>query len=346
LDIIGLLEETVRKGASDLHLLEGLPPTLRVDGDLLPLGAKPLTSADLYSFLDQLLPEDRKNMFLKEKELDFAYEFKGRARFRINLYVQRGSIAFAIRYIPYEIPKLEDLNLPPVLKELTRRQSGLILVTGPTGSGKSTTLASMINLINEERSLHVVTIEDPIEYVYTPRRCVISQREVGEDTHSFGNALKHVLRQDPDVILIGEMRDLETMQAAITAAETGHLVFSTLHTTSAPQTVDRIIDVFPPHQQSQIRSQLSITLEAVITQRLLKRAGGGRVPACEILIATPALRNLIREGKTHQIYSLIELGREYGMQTMEDALNDLLRKRQITREEASSVAKMVEYLKG
>lgn len=346
MDIIGLLEETVRKGASDLHLLEGLPPTLRVDGDLLPLGAKPLTSADLYSFLDQLLPEDRKNMFLKEKELDFAYEFKGRARFRINLYVQRGSIAFAIRYIPYEIPKLEDLNLPPVLKELTRRQSGLILVTGPTGSGKSTTLASMINLINEERSLHVVTIEDPIEYVYTPRRCVISQREVGEDTHSFGNALKHVLRQDPDVILIGEMRDLETMQAAITAAETGHLVFSTLHTTSAPQTVDRIIDVFPPHQQSQIRSQLSITLEAVITQRLLKRAGGGRVPACEILIATPALRNLIREGKTHQIYSLIELGREYGMQTMEDALNDLLRKRQITREEASSVAKMVEYLKG
>lgn len=346
MDIIGLLEETVRKGASDLHLLEGLPPTLRVDGDLLPLGAKPLTSADLYSFLDQLLPEDRKNRFLKEKELDFAYEFKGRARFRINLYVQRGSIAFAIRFIPYEIPKLEDLNLPPVLKELTRRQSGLILVTGPTGSGKSTTLASMINLINEERSLHVVTIEDPIEYVYTPRRCVISQREVGEDTHSFGNALKHVLRQDPDVILIGEMRDLETMQAAITAAETGHLVFSTLHTTSAPQTVDRIIDVFPPHQQSQIRSQLSITLEAVITQRLLKRAGGGRVPACEILIATPALRNLIREGKTHQIYSLIELGREYGMQTMEDALNDLLRKRQITREEASSVAKMVEYLKG
>jgi twitching motility protein PilT len=346
LDIIGLLEETVRKGASDLHLLEGLPPTLRVDGDLLPLGAKPLTSADLYSFLDQLLPEDRKNMFLKEKELDFAYEFKGRARFRINLYVQRGSIAFAIRFIPYEIPKLEDLNLPPVLKELTRRQSGLILVTGPTGSGKSTTLASMINLINEERSLHVVTIEDPIEYVYAPRRCVISQREVGEDTHSFGNALKHVLRQDPDVILIGEMRDLETMQAAITAAETGHLVFSTLHTTSAPQTVDRIIDVFPPHQQSQIRSQLSITLEAVITQRLLKRAGGGRVPACEILIATPALRNLIREGKTHQIYSLMELGREYGMQTMEDALNDLLRKRQITREEASSVAKMVEYLKG
>jgi twitching motility protein PilT len=285
-------------------------------------------------------------MFLKEKELDFAYEFKGRARFRINLYVQRGSIAFAIRFIPYEIPKLEDLNLPPVLKELTRRQSGLILVTGPTGSGKSTTLASMINLINEERSLHVVTIEDPIEYVYTPRRCVISQREVGEDTHSFGNALKHVLRQDPDVILIGEMRDLETMQAAITAAETGHLVFSTLHTTSAPQTVDRIIDVFPPHQQSQIRSQLSITLEAVITQRLLKKAGGGRVPACEILIATPALRNLIREGKTHQIYSLMELGREYGMQTMEDALNDLLRKRQITREEASSVAKMVEYLKG
>jgi twitching motility protein PilT len=346
LDIIGLLEETVRKGASDLHLLEGLPPTLRVDGDLFPLGPKPLTSADLYSFLDQLLPEDRKNMFLKEKELDFAYEFKGRARFRINLYVQRGSIAFAIRFIPYEIPKLEDLNLPPVLKELTRRQSGLILVTGPTGSGKSTTLASMINLINEERSLHVVTIEDPIEYVYTPRRCVISQREVGEDTHSFGNALKHVLRQDPDVILIGEMRDLETMQAAITAAETGHLVFSTLHTTSAPQTVDRIIDVFPPHQQSQIRSQLSITLEAVITQRLLKKAGGGRVPACEILIATPALRNLIREGKTHQIYSLMELGREYGMQTMEDALNDLLRKRQITREEASSVAKMVEYLKG
>lgn len=345
MDIIELLEETVRRGASDLHLIENLPPTLRIDGDLTPLNHRPIRRQDLDAFVGQLLTEEKKRRFLKEKELDFAFEFKDRARFRINLYVQRGSSAFAIRRIPYEIPKLEELNLPPVLKEFTRRPNGLVLVTGPTGSGKSTTLAAMINLINEERSLHIVTIEDPIEYVYKPKRSIISQREIGEDTHSFASALKHVLRQDPDVILIGEMRDLETMQAAITAAETGHLVFSTLHTTSCSQTVDRIIDVFPPHQQAQIRSQLSITLEAVVTQRLLKRVGGGRIPVCEILTATPAIRNLIRESKTHQLYSAMELGREYGMQTMEDALNELLRRREITREEATSVANMSEYLK-
>ncbi|MCS7280760.1 MAG: type IV pilus twitching motility protein PilT [Desulfobacterota bacterium] len=345
MSIIELLEETVRKGASDLHLIENLPPTFRIDGDLVPMRSGPLTSSDLTSFLEELLTREKKKKFFEEKELDFAYEFKGRARFRINVYMQRGSIALAIRCIPYRIPRLEDLGLPPILRDLTRRQSGLILVTGPTGSGKSTTLASMINQINEERSVHIVTVEDPIEYVYIPQKSVISQREVGEDTHSFANALKHVLRQDPDVILIGEMRDLETMQAAITAAETGHLVFSTLHTTSAPQTVDRIIDVFPPHQQAQIRSQLSITLEAVVSQRLLKRVGGGRIPACEILICTPAIRNLIREGKTYQLYSAMELGREYGMQTMEDSLSELLRKRQITKEEATFVARIVEYVR-
>jgi len=345
MEIIELLEETVRRGASDLHLIENLPPTLRIDGDLFPLNRKVLTRQDLNAFLDGLLSEERKQKFLREKELDFAFEFKERARFRINVYVQRGSSAFAVRCIPYKIPRLEELNLPPVLRDLTRKPHGLILVTGPTGSGKSTTLASMIDLINEERSLHIVTVEDPIEYVYQPKRSLISQREIGEDTYSFASALKHVLRQDPDVILIGEMRDLETMQAAITAAETGHLVFSTLHTTSAAQTIDRIIDVFPPHQQAQIRSQLSITLEAVITQRLLKRVGGGRIPVCEILIATPAIRNLVREAKTHQIYSAMELGREYGMQTIDDALADLLRRREITREEAATVANVVEYLR-
>ncbi len=346
MSIVDLLEETVKLKASDLHLLEGLPPTVRIDGDLFPLGSVSISKSDLIGFLDEIVPEEKKRRFLREKELDFGYEFKGRARFRINIYVQRGSLAFAVRHIPYEIPKLEDLNLPLILRDLTRKPNGLILVTGPTGSGKSTTLASMIDLINEERSLHIVTIEDPIEYVYRPKKSIISQREVGEDTNSFQMALKHVLRQDPDVILIGEMRDLETMQAAITAAETGHLVFSTLHTTSAPQTVDRIIDVFPPYQQPQIRSQLSITLEAVITQRLIKKVGGGRIPACEILIATPAVRNLIREGKTYQLYSSIELGKEHGMQTMEESLNDLLKKRLITREEATKVARIVEFLRG
>jgi twitching motility protein PilT len=328
-----MLHAMITKDASDLHLVEGIPPVLRIDGDLSFLSKDILTKTILRDFLDQILDDPvKKQRFRDEKELDFAHEIKGKGRFRVNAYFQKGSIAFSIRLIPAKIPKYEDLNLPGILKELTRKPNGLVLVTGPTGCGKSTTLAAMIDLINQEHSLHVVTIEDPIEYVYTPNKSIISQREVGDDTRSFVNALRHVLRQDPDVILIGEMRDLETMQTAMTAAETGHLVFSTLHTTTAAQTIDRIIDVFPPYQQPQIRSQLSITLQAVVTQRLFNRIDGkGRIPTTEVLIATPAVRNMIREGKTHQIYSAIEMGQEYGMHTLEQSMHELLNRRIIKR---------------
>lgn len=338
MDLKGMLNIMIQNGASDLHLIEGMPATMRINGDLVPLDGANLSAQSLELFLDEILSNDaRKKQFLEEKELDFAYELKGKGRFRINAYYQKGSIAFSVRRIEINIPKLEDLNLPMVIKDLVRRPNGLVIITGPTGCGKSTTLAAMIDLINEEQSLHIVTVEDPVEYVYIPKRCIISQREVGDDTPSFASALKHVLRQDPDVILVGEMRDLETMRAAITAAETGHLVFSTLHTTSASQTVDRIIDVFPPAQQTQVRSQLSNTLQAVVTQRLLKRGTvKGRVPATEILIATPAVRNLIREGKTYQIYSVIEMGKEYGMHTMEQNINELLTRKMVQWKEAQT----------
>ncbi|HOJ42636.1 MAG TPA: type IV pilus twitching motility protein PilT [Syntrophorhabdaceae bacterium] len=347
MDIEFLLNLMVEKGASDLHLIHNVPATLRIDGELISLSKDIFTERQIRVYLDSLLEDEtKKKRFYLEKELDFAYELKGRARFRINAYFQRGSVALSIRYIPISVPDMEELNLPKVLKEITRKQNGLVLVTGPTGSGKSTTLAAMINIINQERPLHIVTIEDPIEYVYTSKKAVISQREVGEDTSSFANALKHVLRQDPDVILIGEMRDVETMQAAITAAETGHLVFSTLHTTSASQTIERIIDVFPPHQQNQIRSQLSITLQAVITQRLVKRLNiAGRLPVTEVLITNYAIKNLIREAKTYQIYSIMESGAELGMHTMEQSINELLLRRAISWEDAYSAANMVEYLK-
>ena len=342
-----MLFTMIEKNASDLHLIAGIPPSFRIDGDLSFLDKTPLSVNNLNNFLEEIVgDETKRKRFIEDRELDFAYEIKGKARFRVNVYWQKGSAAFAIRLIPAEIPRLEDLGLPGILKDFARKPNGLVLVTGPTGSGKSTTLAAIIDLINQERSLHVVTIEDPIEYVYSPKKCIISQREVGEDTNSFENALKHVLRQDPDVILIGEMRDLETMQAAITAAETGHLVFSTLHTTSASQTIDRIIDVFPPHQQSQVRSQLSITLQAVLTQKLLKRIDAkGRVPVTEVLVATAAVKNLIREGKSHQIYSSIELGSEYGMHTIEQSLNELLSKKMILWEDAKATASMVDYMK-
>jgi twitching motility protein PilT len=335
-----LLHMMIEKNASDLHLIGGIPPTLRILGDLFHVNDEALTEAMLRAFLDEIVEDEAKRRRLfEERELDLAYELKGKARFRVNVYFQSGALAYAVRLIPVDIPRLEDLGLPEVLRELTKKQNGLVLVTGPTGSGKSTSLAAMIDLINESRSLHVVTVEDPIEYVYKPKRCIISQREVGEDTYSFNAALKHVLRQDPDVILIGEMRDLETVQAAVTAAETGHLVFSTLHTTSAAQTVDRIIDVFPPYQQSQIRSQLAMTLQAVITQKLLRRADmRGRVPATEVLIATPAIRTLIRDGKTYQIYSSIEMGQEYGMHTLKQNLNQLFREGMVSLEDAETTA--------
>ncbi|MBA4416324.1 MAG: type IV pili twitching motility protein PilT [Syntrophus sp. (in: bacteria)] len=338
MDLKEMFDVMVMNEASDLHLIVGMPATMRVNGDLVPINSKILSDRGMIRFLDEVLSDDtRKQRFLEEKEIDFAYELRGGDRFRINAYYQKGSIAFSARRIQQNVPKLEDLNVPMVLKDLIRRPNGLVIVTGPTGCGKSTTLAAMIDLINEEQSLHVVTVEDPIEYVYAPKKCIISQREVGDDTPSFASAMRHVLRQDPDVILIGEMRDLETMRAAITAAETGHLVFSTLHTTSASQTVDRIVDVFPSNQQAQIRSQLSITLQAVVTQRLLKRTDmKGRIPATEVLIATPAVRNLIREGKTYQLYSTIEMGKEYGMHTMEQNINELLSKKMIKWDDAQT----------
>ncbi len=342
-----MLDIVVTKKASDLHLIRGVPPTIRIDGDLSFLAKEPLTDGDIQTyFLEIVQDEVKREKFSKEKELDFAHEIRGIARLRINAYFQRDSMAFSIRHLFATIPKLEDLNLPEVLRDLVKKPNGLVLVTGPTGSGKSTTLAAMIDRINEFRSVHVVTIEDPIEYVYVPKKSVISQREVGDDTLSFSSALRHVLRQDPDVILIGEMRDQETMQAAITAAETGHLVFSTLHTTSAGQTIDRVIDVFPPYQQSQVRSQLATTLQAVITQRLLKRLDGtGRIPVTEVMVATAAVRNLIREGKTYQLYSSIELGSEYGMHTMEQRLNRLLQQKLIRWDDALMTASIVEYIR-
>jgi len=337
----------VEQDASDLHLIDGIPPAIRINGELTYLNEDVTYHKDMREFFDEIVVDQvKKERFRRDQELDFSYELENVARFRINVYHQKGTIAFSVRHVPLTIPRLEDLSLPVILKELTRKPNGLVLVTGPAGSGKSTTLAAMVELINEERSLHIITVEDPIEYVYTARKSILSQREVGDDTKSFSLALRHVLRQDPDVILIGEMRDLETMQAAITAAETGHLVFSTLHTTSAAQTIDRIVDVFPPHQQAQIRSQLSITMQAVITQKLLRRANAkGRVPATEILMATPALRNLIREAKGYQLYGQIEMGKEYGMHTMEQNLSELLKKGIIMREDALMSANVSEYIK-
>jgi len=318
-----LLRITVEKGGSDLHLSAGLPPMVRVDGRLHPLPFEVLGPRDIQRLVYDVLTGDQIQKFEKTKELDFSYGVKDVGRFRFNVYRQRGSVGCAMRAIPSAIPTLEQLRLPPILRELTRRHSGLILVTGPTGSGKSTTIASMIDVINNERNCHIMTIEDPIEYLHSHKNSMVNQRELGTDTDSFHNALRAVLREDPDVILVGEMRDLETIRAALTLAETGHLVFATLHTRNAPQTIDRVVDVFPPEQQEQIRIQLANTLEAVIAQQLMPMLGGGRVAAIEIMIATAAIRNLIREGKVHQIYSVMETSSQQGMQTMDRALADL-----------------------
>ncbi|MDH7601499.1 MAG: type IV pilus twitching motility protein PilT [Armatimonadota bacterium] len=331
-----LLREASERGASDLHLTVGLPPVIRVDGSLTHLRYQPLSPSDTQRLVYDILTTDQVQHFETVHELDFSYGVRGVGRYRVNVYKQRGSVGAALRSIPDRIPTFEQLNLPPILRELSRRTSGLILVTGPTGSGKSTTIACMIDTINSERPVHIMTIEDPIEYLHRHKRGMVNQRELGTDTDSFANALRAVLREDPDVILIGEMRDLETIQAALTLSETGHLVFGTLHTRNAPQTIDRVIDVFPPHQQEQIRVQLSNTLEAVIAQQLMPRIGGGRIVALEILVATSAVRNLIREGKSHQIYSAIETGAQYGMQTMDKSLADLYRNGIITLEEAEA----------
>ena len=329
-----LLDVVLDRGASDLHLTVGAPPTVRLHGDLERLEDYPImTPRALQGMIYAILPQKMRERLEQELELDMSYALPGRARFRVNVYFQRDSLGAAFRLIPYEIKTIDDLQLPNVVGDLARFPRGFVVVTGPTGSGKSTTLAGMVDIVNKERAAHIMTVEDPIEFLHKHERCIVNQREVGADTHSFSQALKHVLRQDPDVILVGEMRDLETIATAITAAETGHLVFATLHTQDAPQTIDRIIDVFPPHQQQQVRVQLATTLQGVVTQQLLQTADGqSRVVAVEVLICTPAVRNLIREGKVHQIYSIMQAGGRFGMQTMDQALANLVKAGKITQQ--------------
>src|SRR4051794_18204852 len=333
LDIAQLLLDVVDRRASDLHLTAGAAPTIRVRGRLTPLEDYPvLSTTDTREIVYAILSNDQRQRLENDWQLDFAYSVPGHARFRVNAYMQRAAIGAAFRLIPAEIVSIDDLGLPAAAHELTKKPRGFVLVTGPTGSGKSTSLAAMIDAINETREEHIMTIEDPIEFLHGHKRCIVNQRELGSDAKSFGAALKGALRQDPDVILVGEMRDLETIHTALTAAETGHLVFATLHTQDAPQTIDRMIDVFPAEQQGQVRTQLAVALQGVIPQQLLPTAdGSSRVAACEVLVPTPAVRNLIREGKTHQIYSTMQTGSQSGMQTMDAALATLVREGQITR---------------
>ena len=335
-DLGRLLREMIRKGASDLHVTVGERPKLRVDGDLQDSEAGHLLApADTARLTDSILTEGQKERFEMDDELDFSFGVRDLSRFRGNCFRQRGSVALVIRRIPHEIPSAESLRLPPLIGRLAERPKGLLLVTGPTGSGKSTTLAAMVDKINRERRSHIITIEDPIEFVHGHRSGIVNQREVGADTRSFAAALKYALRQDPDVMLIGEMRDRETIGAALTMAETGHLVLATLHTNSAGESINRMIDAFPSHQQSQVRSQLSFVLEGVVTQTLLpRRRKKGRVMAAEIMICTPAIRAVIRDDKIHQIHSLMQAGRKHGMQTMNDALQLLHMKGEVTLEEA------------
>jgi twitching motility protein PilT len=333
-DIDELLRTMVERNASDLHLKVAVPPILRIDGSLQPLERPAVTVPDMEAVLQQVLDEEQRETLRRELELDLAYSLPGVARFRVNVFYQRGTLGMAFRLVPLQIASIEDLGLPAACRELALRPRGLVLVTGPTGSGKSTTLAAMLDYLNERECRHIVTIEDPIEFLHKDKRCIIAQREVGGDTRSFTAALKHVLRQDPDVILVGEMRDLETIAMAVTAAETGHLVLATLHTTSAPQTIDRVIDVFPPYQQQQIRLQLSLVLEGILCQSLLPKIGGGRVAAVEVLLATPAVRNLIREAKTYQVPTIMQISSQLGMQTLDQALASLVRRGLVAAEEA------------
>ena len=330
-----LLRAMIEKGASDMHITTGSPPLLRIDGAIVPLKLPPLSPVETKQLCYSVLTEDQKIQFEKNKELDLSFGVKNLSRFRANIFMQRGAVSGAFRTIPFKILSFDDLGLPPVVTELASKPRGLALVTGPTGSGKSTTLASILDKINSETRQHIITIEDPIEYLHPHKRCIVNQREVGSDTMKFKDALKYVLRQDPDVVLVGEMRDLETIEAALTIAETGHLVFATLHTNSAVQSINRIIDVFPPYQQSQVRAQLSFVLEGVISQLLLPRAGGpGRALSLEVLVPNAAIRNLIREDKVHQIYSQMQVGQaKHGMQTMNQSLFSLYQRRMITLEE-------------
>lgn len=320
--------------ASDVHITVDLPPMFRIDGKLTPSKWELVTPREAQRIVYDILSSEQIERFERTKELDFSYGVANVGRFRFNVYRQKGCVGFAMRAIPAVIPSIDQLRLPSILKDLTRKHAGLILVTGPTGSGKSTTIASMIDVINSEKSLHIMTMEDPIEYLHNHKKCMVNQREIGQDTEGFGNAMRAVLREDPDIILVGEMRDKETIAAALTLAETGHLVFGTLHTRSASSTVDRVIDVFPPDQQDQIKVQLSTSLEAVVAQQLLPMLGGGRIAAIEIMVATSAIRNLIREGKSYQISSSIETGAQYGMQPMDKVLADMQKAGMISYEEA------------
>ena len=345
-DFADILIEVITAGASDLHLTVGAPPMVRERGKLRALDYPKLTSQDTREIVYSILNNDQRKKLENEWQIDLSYSVPGRARFRVNAYFQRASIGAVMRTIPQDIPEFGSLGLPEILKDFTRKPRGFVLVTGPTGSGKSTTLASMIDMINEERHEHIMTVEDPIEFLHRHKNCVINQRELGSDATSFAAALKSALRQDPDVILVGEMRDLETMSTAITAAETGHLVFATLHTQDTAQTIDRIVDSFPPAQQHQVRTQLSIALQGVVTQQLIPTADGrSRVCACEIMVPTPAVRNLIREGKTHQLYSALQTGGSFGMQTMDAALAELVRQGKLTQKVAESRSSTPEELK-
>ena len=340
-----LLEEVVKRKASDLHLQVGLPPMLRVDGSLLAVPATAaLTEETVENLIFAILDEDQKQILLKDKEFDFSFAFGDMGRFRVNAFHERGNLAAALRLIPNEILTIEQLGLPEIVNKFANYPRGLVLVTGPTGSGKSTSLAAIIHKINTERASHIITIEDPIEFTHRSQKSVIVQREVHYDTYSFSAALRSALREDPDVVLIGEMRDLETIAAAITIAETGHLVLATLHTNSAAQSIDRMIDVFPPHQQPQIRAQLSNILMAICSQRLIPTIGGGRTVAGEILVATPAVRNIIREGKSHQLEAVIQTGGEFGMQSMDKTLVALVHSGSITYDDARNYAVDIDEL--
>jgi twitching motility protein PilT len=332
-DFADILLEVVERRASDLHLAAGAAPTVRVRGRLTPLEDYPLlTPTDTREIVYSILSNDQRQRLETDWQVDFAYQIPGRARFRVNAYFQRTAIGAAFRLIPAEIAPIDSLGLPPIIHEFAKKPRGLVLFTGPTGSGKSTSLAGLIDEINNDRQEHIMTIEDPIEFLHGHKNCIVNQRELGSDAQGFAPALKAALRQDPDVILVGEMRDLETISTALTAAETGHLVFATLHTQDTPQTIDRVIDVFPPTQQQQVRVQLSVALQGIVTQTLLPTAdGSSRVVACEVLVPTAAVRNLIREGKTHQIYSALQTGGAVGMQTMDSALATLVRSGKITR---------------
>ena len=341
-----LLKLMVDKGGSDLHITVGSPPQIRIDGHLVPIKAPPLSGVDCRQLCYSILTDAQKQTFEETLELDLSFGVKSLARFRANIFMQRGAVSAVLRQIPFKVMTFDELGLPPAVERFGELKRGLVLCTGPTGSGKSTTLAAIIDKINREKHHHIITIEDPIEYLHPHKNCIVNQREVGADTSNFKTALKYVLRQDPDVVLIGELRDLETIEAALSVAETGHLAFATLHTNGAIPTINRIIDVFPPHQQDQVRAQLSFILQGVLSQQLIPKAGGGRALALEVLVMTPAIRNLIREDKLHQVYSQMQVGQQkYGMQTMNQSLFSLLQRRLITVDDALSRTNDLDELK-